>query len=333
MARLRAVLTAVSLASQRRTRSIASVYGNNLFYLGITLLFFHDESAFQFSLVIIALVIFIPLSADPLRSVPPERMALWPFSTVDRWLLRLISPWLNPITWLLPVLMAWRRVSWGLWACVALVFLTGFGAPAGSRFRLWLPPLPGVLNHLIRKNIREFVCTLDFFAGLILAVPALVFRVAGRMPDEACFPMTMLIMIVISTHAQNLFGLESESGLLRYRLLPLRGWMLLFARDVAFLVVSAVLTLALSPLGGLASAMVALTTGRACSVKKRRAQKAWRFLTSPSFAASVVQMALMFVATAATMYRGPICLVPCGAAYLWSTFHFGRELESLPEVQ
>jgi hypothetical protein len=41
----------------------------------------------------------------------------------------------------------------------------------------------------------------------------------------------------MSTYAQSLFGLElgSGSGMTRYHLLPLGGWEILLAKDIAFL--------------------------------------------------------------------------------------------------
>ena len=42
------------------------------------------------------LVVLFPLSTDPLRKIPPSRLALWPLDRRERWILRLASPWINP---------------------------------------------------------------------------------------------------------------------------------------------------------------------------------------------------------------------------------------------
>ena len=71
--------------------------------------------------------------------------------------------------------------------------------------------------------------TLDFCAGFILTSPALVLRARGLLPAEALFPLTLVVMVTISTCAQSLFGLDGHGGLSRYRLLPIAGWQILAA--------------------------------------------------------------------------------------------------------
>ena len=332
MAGVRAVLAALWTATRRNRKSLGSFSSNNLFCAGLALLFMGDAAAFAFSLVIIGLVLFFPSSSDPLRIVPPERLALWPLAKREYRLLRMLSPWLNPLTWLVAVLLVWKRASIGLWALIAVLFGLGFLAPSllpGSRMKVWrrLPNLPGPLNQLIRKNLREMLSTLDFYGGLILAAPALFFRARGLLPVEALFPLTLVVMLTISTYAQSLFGLDGGGGLTRYRLLPIAGWQILAAKDVTFLSTALLLTLPLSPLGGLAAALMALATGHHASVTRPRPQTRWRFQTGASFGGSLAQMMLMILAGAGTMYASPLILAPCVAAYVWSTWWFGRVLE------
>ena len=54
----------------------------------------------------------------------------------------------------------------------------------------------------------------------------------------------------MSSYAQCLFGLDGEGGRSRYRLLPVRGWQLLLAKDAAFLIVLLPLTLTVAILPG-----------------------------------------------------------------------------------
>ena len=42
--------------------------------------------------LIMGLVVLFPLSTDPLRKIPPSRLALWPLDRRDHWILRLASP-------------------------------------------------------------------------------------------------------------------------------------------------------------------------------------------------------------------------------------------------
>jgi hypothetical protein len=57
----------------------------------------------------------------------------------ERRLLRILTPWLNPVTWLIMVLAAKRRVSVSLSAVVVGVLLIGFVLPsfAPARSGAW----------------------------------------------------------------------------------------------------------------------------------------------------------------------------------------------------
>jgi hypothetical protein len=170
MARIRAILIALITALRRDLKTVGSFSGNNLFVVAIVFLFLGDPGVFGALFAFIGLLLFIPLSADPLRVLPRDRLAVWPLSTAGRRALRFLSPWLNPLTWLIVALAAWRRVSAGLSAVVAGVFLIGFVLPSfpPARKGAWrrLPGFPGPLNHLIRKNLRETLSRLLRTAAL-----------------------------------------------------------------------------------------------------------------------------------------------------------------------
>lgn len=332
MARLRALLAAVWKAAQRDRKSLASFSGNNIFHLGFALLFLQDPGAFVFSAVLIAIVLFLPLSGDPLRKVPPERLALWPLGAGDRRLLRMVTPWLNPLLPLILAMLLWRQVTSGLALLLGGTFAVGFLAPranrgGGRRLFRRLPPFPGPLNQLIRKNLRELFSTLDFYCALLLAAPALFFQAGGRLPEEAAGPLTLVILLAISTCAQTLFGLDGVGGLTRYRLLPLRGWQVLLAKDAAFLITAVAMTVTLNPLGGLAGALMALAGGRRAAVQVDRRQARWRFQMGASFGAGLFQMTLIVVAGAGTMFWTPLLIVPCLAVYAATTYWFGRMID------
>ena len=335
MARLRAVFAALWTAVRRDGKSLESFAGNNLFLASMVFLFLNDPGAFASLNAIIVVVLFFPLSADPLRKIPRARLAIWPLSARDRWLLRVLSPWLNPLTWLLAILALWRGLTVGLWALLAGLFAFGFVAPwlAGGGGSAWgapLPNVPGRLSQLVRKNLRQMLGTLDFYAALLWSAAGLVFRAAGLLPREALLPLTLLVMLSLSTYAQTLFGLDGEGGLTRYRLLPVAGWQVLAAKDAAFLLAALLLTAPLDPLGGLAAALVVLALGHHASVMRRREIARWRFATGASFGSSMMQVVLMVLAAAGTVSFSPLLLVPCVAAYAGSTWWFGRELERRP---
>src|SRR5450432_3262082 len=133
MARIRAILVAVGKASNRNAKSVRSMASNNMFYAGATLLFMLDAPAFVFFLVVMSLIIFLPSSGDPMALAPKDRLALWPLTPSERRLLRLITPWLNPLTWVIFAGLLWKRITWGLWAFIAAFFTAGFAATSSTR--------------------------------------------------------------------------------------------------------------------------------------------------------------------------------------------------------
>jgi hypothetical protein len=187
-----------------------------------------------------------------------------------------------------------------------------------------MPPAPGRLGQLVRKNLRELLSTLDLYAALLVSAAGFGFRVAGKLPAEAYLPLTLVTMLALSTPAQNLFGLDGAGGLARYRLLPVAGWQVLAAKDAVYLAVAIALALPLDPLAGGAAALVALALGHRDSVQRYHADSRWRFATSTSFGSSLLQMVAM-VAAGAGVRSSILLLAPCLGAWVWSTWWFGRE--------
>jgi hypothetical protein len=327
---LRAILAALLTAVRRDLKTVGSFSGNNLFVVGMGFLFLGDPGAFVALNVFIGLVLFIPLSADPLRVLPPERLAVWPLASSERRWLRILSPWLNPVMWIVAALALWKRVTMGLWALVAGVFAAGFLLPSlpAARAGMWrrLPHFPGPLNHLIRKNLRETLSTLDFWCGAVVSAFCLGLRAAGRLPSDALLPMTIVTMLALSTYSQTLFGLDGEGGMTRYRLLPVPGWQILAAKDVPFLLASVLVTLPLAPVAGLAAALVALAMGHYVSVTRYSPQMRWRFSSGVSFGAGIFQV-MVTSATAAAVHSIPLLVAPCAGVYVWSTWWYGRAME------
>ena len=331
MARLTAVLKALSTAFRRDWKSFGSLGANN--FLPVTMYLLRQAGIFVY--LIAAVVLLVPMSADPLRKIPPSRLAVWPLSRRERWMLRILSPWLNPISWVVAALAVWAlggHITAGLWALAAGLFAGGFALselPWPHGFGMWrrVPPFPGRLNQLIRKNLRELLSTLDFYCALLLAVSLLVYRLLRlRLPEEALLAMTLLIVLALSTYSQSLFGLDGAGGLSRYRLLPLAGWQLLAAKDGAFAAVAFVLTLPGAPLAGLAAALLVLATGHATSVDRPKEQVRWRFTIAASILYGFWQTAVMGVAGSAVFFRGPLFLLPCVAVWAGSLWWYGRRL-------
>jgi hypothetical protein len=316
---------------RRDGKSFGSFATNNFFLMSVLLL----RQAGAFIYLLVGLVMLFPLSTDPLRKIPPSRLGLWPLGTREHWLLRIVSPWLNPLTWILAALAIWGargKVTTGLWAALASVFAVGFVAPSllpSPRKGAWrrIPNLPGPLNQLVRKNVREILSTLDFYCALLLSLTVLAYRLARPgFATEALLPMTVLVVLALSSYAQCLFGLDGDQALTRYRLLPVRGWQVLAAKDSAFLMAALVLTLPLAPLPGIAAALAALAVGHASSVNERREQVRWRFSSGASFGSAIVQVVLL-AGSAGMVETHPIIFTPIVCFYMASTWWYGRALE------
>jgi len=331
LARLRAILKWLARAAGRNRRSFRFM-GNNMHYTTVASLFMLDIAAAGILLLIMGVIVVLPLSSDPLRAIPRTRMRIWPLEDNERRLLRILSPWLSPMTWVVVALALWRRVSLGLVALATGVVAAGFltsGVASGNRATPWrcLPRFPRPLNHLIRKNLREMMSTLDFCCGALIAVATLAWRVAGMLPAAAFFPLTAVAMLTISTCALTLFGLDGAGGMTRYRLMPLRGWQILLAKDAAYMTMALVLAIPLSIGGACAGALVALAFGHNASVRNLRPQLRWRFQTGPSLGDALVQVLLMVAAGAAVVYSSPLFLLVCVAAWAGSLWWFGREID------
>lgn len=326
MARLVAILGALWRAQRRDQKSFESVASNNFFI--VTAFFLRQAGTLIY--LILGLVLLFPLSTDPLRKIPASRLSLWPLEGREKRLLRLLSPWLNPVTWAIGGLAVWMArgsVSVGLWGVVAGVIAVGFvlselPAPAHGMLRR-VPQFPTVLNQLVRKNLREMFATLDFYCALTLALAAALYRLFGPpLPPDALVPITVLVVLALSSYAQCLFGLDGEGGLGRYRLLPLAGWQILAAKDAAYLLVAIPLILPLAPLPGLSAALVALALGHGPSVAEYREQTRWRFSSGAGVLYGFFQAGMMAMAAA----NDPrIVLGPALALWAGSLAYYGRK--------
>jgi hypothetical protein len=333
MARSAAILRALGTAFRREWKTVGSIGVNAFFWVTVLLL----GQAGGFLYLIMGLVMLFPASTDPMRKIPASRLGLWPLDRRDRVVLRAVSPWLNPITWLLAGLAVWAirgRVTGGLLALAAGMVAAGFllsdWRPAGKP-AIWrgIPGFPGPMGQLIRKNVREILSTLDFYVALLLALTGLVYRVAHlSLPPEAFRDLGLLVLLALCTYAQSLFGLDGDGGLARYRLLPVRGWQILLAKDAAFLTIALALLLPLEPISGMAGAMVALAVGHSASVHDHREQTRWRFSGGVSLSYSLLQAGAMAAAWGA-VGTSTLYLLPACAIWAFSVFWYGKEWDKL----
>jgi hypothetical protein len=331
--RIVSILRALRTAFRRDWKSFGSI-GTNTFF-PVTLLLLQRAGAFLYLLA--GVITIFPMSTDPLRKIPRSRLDLWPLTARDRWLLRALSPWLNPMTWLLAAGAVWAargRLTIGLWAAVAGLVVVGFAASELPRPRsagLWrfVPGGYGVLRQLVRKNLREILSTLDFYLALLLSVSAGAWRVFGApVPAEARVLMTCLIVIALASYSQTLFGMDGEGGLSRYRLLPVSGRQILLSKDIAFLSVVTALGLPLSPLAAITAGLICAAMGHAPSVSERREQLRWRFSGGSSLGFGVVQSIALSGAGAAAVFTGSWVLLVCVGVWAGSLYVYGFRLET-----
>ena len=342
MAALSAILRALRRAVGRDLGTLGSIKVNNLF-LFVALLAYGalntglpPRSAYPLFILLGFLLLF-PLSSDPLAKIPPSRLALWPLTPSQRLGLRFASLALSPAAWIgVAILLKTARPLVALAFCglaAGVQAAAALGRLAARRNSHWnplrvIPQFPGRLGGLVRKNVRQTLTLLDPYAALLLSAGGGLYRVFGAHPDPAAFAILgLLVALTMSTCAQSQFGLELGSGMTRCHLLPLRGWEILLAKDIAFLVVLAVLLAPLDLTPGLTFGLVALALGHHSSVLLDLPLQRWRFSGGRLLPVGALQaiggMATGFLA----FERGVIVLAAAGIAYLFSLRYYGQRWE------
>lgn len=329
MAGLRAILTALARVTVRNVRSTGSFQENNFFILGCVLL----VQAGWFLRALLGSMLLLPLSTSSTRAIPPVRWELFPLDSREQWLIRAGALLLNPVVvTALVVIAVMRQLKLGL-ALVAAVLAAQAAAVIYDRFiqarpsmrpLRFVPAFPGAAGRIIQSSLRQLLSVLDFYAAAVISGLALAYRLFAPFPDpDAMMGATVLIVVAaLGTCTQCLFGLDGASGVERLRLMPLRGWRILLAKDAAFLLVVAVLTGPLSAITGLASALAALAVGHHLSVLRPTPQQPWRF-TSGSLAVMLLQAPLSVAAGAAVYRDSAWWLVPAVCMWAVSTAVYG----------
>ena len=258
--------------------------------------------------------------------------------------MRFASLALSPVTWIGVLILiktaqplmalAFFSLAVGMQTAVTLGKHAAMRNPHWDVLR-YIPWFPGRLGGLVRKNVREMLSLLDPYAALLISIGGGAYRVFAAHPDPEAFAILgLLVALTMSTYAQSLFGLElsSGSGMTRYRLLPLRGWEILLAKDIAFLAVLFVLLLPLDPEPGMTFGLVALALGHHSSVLLELPHTRWRFTGGRLLPVGALQamggMALGFL----EYQRGLAVFALCAAGYLVSLRYYGRRWEFNPKA-
>jgi hypothetical protein len=337
MARLRSViglLKALGLVSWRDVRSLGSIGGQN-FFLFVLFVALQPESAIFFALIL-GVVLLFPLSSDPMQKVPSDRRAMWPLLGREWIAVRVWSLALSPVVWLaifLLVRAGWRvsvlAVAGGA-SVQALALLTKRFSKTSGWLR-YIPAPPGATGAIMRLQWRGMLRTLDPYVALALVVATEIYRLSGKPLDPAALQIMALVTVVaVSTHTQVLFGIDSY-GAARYRQWPLRGWQILLAKDLAFLVLLGLLVMPLDFASGVMGGIAALAIGHRRSVLKPVRQAAWRFTSGALLPDGAIQVAVLFAVGKSARTVGLPLIGVCFLAWLASLVFYGWQWDRHPD--
>jgi len=336
---LYAILSALRRVALRDLGTFQSIKVNN-FFLFVALLIWGalvsgvEPKSAEPLLLLLGFIMMFPLSSDPLARIPPQRLALWPLSHGQALALRLSSLAFSPLVWI-TVFLIIRTAS----ATVAVAFVSlaaaiqiagAWSRRAAQHSPHWnllryVPPVPGRLGGLIRKDARELLSVLDPYIALLLSAGGLAYRFLGDHPDPHALPiLSVLVALALSTYGQSLFALDADYGMMRYRLLPLHGWEILLAKGIAFLAVLFVLVLPLSPGPGITFGLWALAVGHYSSLNLQLPQHRWRFVGGRMLPVGLLQAVGGVALGFAERDAGPLVLLATALAYAASVFWFGR---------
>jgi hypothetical protein len=342
VAALLSILRALRRATQQGLRGFLSFRVNN-FFLFVTLLLYGElnsgtkPEAAQPFLLLLGLLLLFPLSCDPLARIPAVRSSLWPIGNWQRAALRILSLLFSPVVWIGAFMLlrtarlsaAYLLLGFVVTVNVATTVSGRSGASrSAGRVLRYVPAIPGRYGGLLRNHLREMGSVLDFYVALLLSVGGLIYRFASPHADRAAFPILgLLVALTLSTYTQALFGLELESGIMRYRLLPLTGWEVLATKDAVSLGVLFILLLPLNVAPGVTFGLVALAVGHHRSVIAPVPQQRWRFVRGRLLPDGLVQCCAGFALGMAEVQKGVSFLAIAAGVYLLSLWFYGRVWE------
>lgn len=328
---------------RRDLRTSASLAMNNLFFLVVFLLQGSNPRTMMWTVfpfvVLLGLPLLLAFSGDPLQRIPVVRLALWPLTLRDRGLLHLFGLVLTPAVWV-AIFLLLLRAGLGMALLFSVVMLATQMVVAGIGYVLrripifqiqrYVPQPPGRLGGIFRLSLRQIMTTLDFYVALMVSVSGVLYRLVNSHADRTAFPIVAVIVaLALSTYAQRMFGLDGVAGETRYRLLPLRGWQLLLAKDAAYLGVLLVLVLPLGVLPGLAFGLMALTVGRNASLTSSGMQLRWRFVGG-DILVGILQVVIGVAVSFGCLRFGVVMFAGAVAVYVASLVVGGRLWERNP---
>jgi hypothetical protein len=340
MAAVAVIVAAIARSSWRDLRSIGSIAGNNVLAV-IALMMWNEPankpSSTSFFLLIIGALFLFPLSADVLRHMPSDRLRLWPLSPKQRVAIGLATLLLNPM---LLITVLFTSLSRNLGVGIFLLLATGavqivFAATERLLHHLphwnllrYIPCPPGRLGSLIQSQMRQLMGALDVYFAMVITTGGTIYRFFAANPDPmATTVLGLIVVIFLSTLAQCQFGFDSAAEMDRYRLMPLSGVQILFAKDIAWIIVALVLTCTFDVVPCIAAAASALAVGHRTAAQESIQQRRWRFASGKLTPTGVFQIVALVSTGVAVHQFGPLLLVPFVAAYCGSLWWYGRDWE------
>jgi hypothetical protein len=325
---IQGLLKALGLASWRDVQSFRSIGGQN-FLLFVGFVGLQPESA-QFFLLILALVLLFPLSSDPMQKIPRERRDTWPIVSWEWITLRVCSLALSPVAWFATFLLlraGWRTgalaLGCGISAQILLQFWKAMSRSIPTTSLNWIPAPPGVIGAIMRLQSREMLRTLDLYVALLLVASTELYRVTGgRLDPDALRIISLVTTLALSTHTQVLLGIDG-SGAERYRQVPIRGWQILLAKDLAFLSMLGLLVMPLDLLSGIMGGIAALAIGHHRSVLNPVRQAPWKFTSGALVPDGLIQTVTLFGVGSAAKTAGLPLIGLCVLVWLASLFFYG----------
>ena len=293
-------------------------------------------TAGAFLYLLAAMVLLFPLSSDPMRKIPPERLQLWPLEAQQKRTLRWLTPWLNPVTWALAALaisVVGRNVSLGLLGTVGALVMVGFVVPAlpitsSLSVQRLIPAFPGHFGILLRKDLRQIIVSLEFWMALLLSGSTAAYKIfVEPLPERAGFMIGLLVVLAFASYSACIFGLDDDPGVTRYRLLPMPGWTILASKSAALLLVVGLLTIHLAPIPCLAGMLVVAAVSQMAAIVERTPQVRWRFSSGPTLRLGFLQLPALGLGLGGTYYWPALGITAAIAIFAVTTWWNGQLLE------
>jgi hypothetical protein len=140
--------------------------------------------------------------------------------------------------------------------------------------------LPGRLGPLVHKEQRSIWTVLDLWMGFLPVLAAAALSLSISLSPTVRQAILAIVCVLNANVILNCLGLDRPAGLLRYRIFPIRGKDLLFAKNVAVMVVVALQFAPLLAIGAWQSGLMQLGAEIVVATVLLLAHLAWGNLVS-----------------------------------------------------